>query len=204
MKESNRFELLWLVAPLIISLLLMLYGIVSIDAFLGALFATVPAVIQMYFRKKEINKVRRMTAATLSVIPYISSGESFAADVFLQEMISHEYPVSISPKIVSDLFTKLIVSLGNHPNYEIRRRFSEALPSFLITFHEHKEIMRTILNAMNNLRYDYDKKWGPDIRRRIIESLYLASLDKDKIINCLLYTSPSPRDRQKSRMPSSA
>ena len=26
----------------------------------------------------------------------------------------------------------------------------------------------------------------------------------DRIISCLLYTSPSPRDRQKSRMPSSA
>ena len=26
----------------------------------------------------------------------------------------------------------------------------------------------------------------------------------DRIINCLLYTSPSPRDREKSRMPSSA
>ena len=27
---------------------------------------------------------------------------------------------------------------------------------------------------------------------------------KDRIAACLLYTSPSPRDRQKSRMPSSA
>ena len=27
---------------------------------------------------------------------------------------------------------------------------------------------------------------------------------KDELISCLLYTSPSPRDRQKSRMPSSA
>ena len=27
---------------------------------------------------------------------------------------------------------------------------------------------------------------------------------QDKILDCLLYTSPSPRDRQKSRMPSSA
>ena len=26
----------------------------------------------------------------------------------------------------------------------------------------------------------------------------------NQLINCLLYTSPSPRDRQKSRMPSSA
>ena len=29
-------------------------------------------------------------------------------------------------------------------------------------------------------------------------------LDYDKLGYCLLYTSPSPRDRQKSRMPSSA
>ena len=28
--------------------------------------------------------------------------------------------------------------------------------------------------------------------------------DFDMVISCLLYTSPSPRDRQKSRMPSSA
>ena len=31
-----------------------------------------------------------------------------------------------------------------------------------------------------------------------------ASELKDKNLTCLLYTSPSPRDRQKSRMPSSA
>ena len=32
--------------------------------------------------------------------------------------------------------------------------------------------------------------------------LYLVHVEEDK--PCLLYTSPSPRDRQKSRMPSSA
>ena len=32
----------------------------------------------------------------------------------------------------------------------------------------------------------------------------VAILSKNEPINCLLYTSPSPRDRQKSRMPSSA
>ena len=31
-----------------------------------------------------------------------------------------------------------------------------------------------------------------------------ALLDSDTLSDCLLYTSPSPRDRQKSRMPSSA
>ena len=32
----------------------------------------------------------------------------------------------------------------------------------------------------------------------------LSSTQLNRILNCLLYTSPSPRDRQKSRMPSSA
>ena len=35
---------------------------------------------------------------------------------------------------------------------------------------------------------------------KIVETHYLGTVDKI----CLLYTSPSPRDRQKSRMPSSA
>ena len=38
-----------------------------------------------------------------------------------------------------------------------------------------------------------DFVWG------LIASMYLGN-----IVGCLLYTSPSPRDRQKSRMPSSA
>ena len=38
---------------------------------------------------------------------------------------------------------------------------------------------------------EYKIDWGPGYR------IYLAK-------DCLLYTSPSPRDRQKSRMPSSA
>ena len=37
--------------------------------------------------------------------------------------------------------------------------------------------------------------WDP------VEKTVLAN---EQVINCLLYTSPSPRDRQKSRMPSSA
>ena len=43
--------------------------------------------------------------------------------------------------------------------------------------------------------------------RFIVSSIKINSdLERmsDQCINCLLYTSPSPRDRQKSRMPSSA
>ena len=44
------------------------------------------------------------------------------------------------------------------------------------------------------------------VRENIEVGAYLSKqpLDIDEIIDCLLYTSPSPRDRQKSRMPSSA
>ena len=36
------------------------------------------------------------------------------------------------------------------------------------------------------------------------ESTYLRSVDRHVVLPCLLYTSPSPRDRTRSRMPSSA
>ena len=49
-------------------------------------------------------------------------------------------------------------------------------------------------------------KVDPDVTR---SRIYLETMEKvlsnvNKVIICLLYTSPSPRDRQKSRMPSSA
>ena len=42
-----------------------------------------------------------------------------------------------------------------------------------------------------------------ETKHRIIGEKYLTGY-ATKYISCLLYTSPSPRDRQKSRMPSSA
>ena len=36
------------------------------------------------------------------------------------------------------------------------------------------------------------------------EDLFIINLEDILTMSCLLYTSPSPRDRQKSRMPSSA
>jgi len=39
---------------------------------------------------------------------------------------------------------------------------------------------------------------------RAMQLATLSRLAHDKFISCLLYTSPSPRDRTRSRMPSSA
>ena len=38
----------------------------------------------------------------------------------------------------------------------------------------------------------------------LADSVRIAGVAREDIDTCLLYTSPSPRDRQKSRMPSSA
>ena len=52
-------------------------------------------------------------------------------------------------------------------------------------------------------------KVSPKEQDSIIEEFYYDSkaqsyISRDGVKYCLLYTSPSPRDRQKSRMPSSA
>ena len=47
-------------------------------------------------------------------------------------------------------------------------------------------------------------KFSLDGRLEGPEALVLLPQDKGHFKTCLLYTSPSPRDRQKSRMPSSA
>ena len=48
--------------------------------------------------------------------------------------------------------------------------------------------------------YEAEGAWLTDIEG----NRYLDSIGGLWCTNCLLYTSPSPRDRQKSRMPSSA
>ena len=49
------------------------------------------------------------------------------------------------------------------------------------------------------------KLTGQEVARYYKDNPKAKNSAKDTLIkNCLLYTSPSPRDRQKSRMPSSA
>ena len=47
-------------------------------------------------------------------------------------------------------------------------------------------------------------KCSPAIDQEITVSAGIAVLNGETRINCLLYTSPSPRDKRQSRMPSSA
>ena len=70
-----------------------------------------------------------------------------------------------------------------------------------------------VVHGKSGLRATYKPlDWGASptaeplgyVRALAPKFLYIADLDRIECTGCLLYTSPSPRDRQKSRMPSSA
>ena len=65
---------------------------------------------------------------------------------------------------------------------------------------QNREIIA--LQNMGLSRYSAQKIFKECRGAFISENGQLKKVDKHKV--CLLYTSPSPRDRQKSRMPSSA
>ena len=60
----------------------------------------------------------------------------------------------------------------------------------------------TIGEPLIGLLCDYKDKLGID--EVTFHKNSALKIDKSKVVDCLLYTSPSPRDRARSRMPSSA
>ena len=59
-------------------------------------------------------------------------------------------------------------------------------------------LITSLLPLLTHYSLSFDLVAGPD------ETVTLTILPRKVAGACLLYTSPSPRDRQKSRMPSSA
>ena len=67
----------------------------------------------------------------------------------------------------------------------------------------HPVLKKVIKRSKKYSAHDADNKFNIGDKVKIIESKPISKL-KRWVVICLLYTSPSPRDRQKSRMPSSA
>ena len=79
-----------------------------------------------------------------------------------------------------------------------------------MTYEEHKRIKAQIIKGEESLSSHYNLD-DNGTARALIDTCIKIIQDDDAIINCLeqykdclLYTSPSPRDRTRSRMPSSA
>ena len=65
-------------------------------------------------------------------------------------------------------------------------------------FHTPRHIVEAAKKALDENKHHYTPPTGlPELRKSISKNFELK-------YNCLLYTSPSPRDRSISRMPSSA
>ena len=90
---------------------------------------------------------------------------------------------------------------------KIRSLVSNSSPSYIECYDDAltNEECRILISLFEKGR----KTPGKSMRdgERVVDSDIKKSIELDapnNIYDCLLYTSPSPRDRQKSRMPSSA
>ena len=77
--------------------------------------------------------------------------------------------------------------------------WGEALGNSKISFDDWEKYSKEMLRYCKQ-----DVKVNADVYFALIEEFKVLCKRNPMIKDCLLYTSPSPRDRQKSRMPSSA
>ena len=75
----------------------------------------------------------------------------------------------------------------------------------VLAFEDHYDI-EALLTAggVNTDNLTFEQRWNSSDALEHIRRFKPDVLLLDHYMPCLLYTSPSPRDRQKSRMPSSA
>ena len=98
-----------------------------------------------------------------------------------------------------------ITSFGDctHPKHQETTAFSHVLPDKPF----HRKDGRINLSSLHAQEGQESKRKGKAKEKKTQVTMEMASLRQDDVTQdmaCLLYTSPSPRDRQKSRMPSSA
>ena len=137
-----------------------------------------------------------------------------AGERTLRDALKKDYEVHMaSSNFVSDLLERvkpsgLRVSLsfvqrersGPEPDTPAASKPREDPRSRVETINASKESIADYLWTRDyvDIMREFDLKYSPE------EFLALAGKVKPRLYSCLLYTSPSPRDRTRSRMPSSA
>ena len=74
----------------------------------------------------------------------------------------------------------------------------------MIYLDENGVTVKAKKGAVVGNKYELNGKFYTVVDRDLLYNLQRSNMDLSLVVTCLLYTSPSPRDRQKSRMPSSA
>ena len=117
---------------------------------------------------------------------------------------SSPYPIRVEMIFINDSngsnFREIINNWLNEKNIaiEFKDKHSDLTISVDMYFPNQGLFVIVINSLFENYTF-YDER-----EKGIIKKQSLVSEAKKLFIACLLYTSPSPRDRQKSRMPSSA
>ena len=135
-------------------------------------------------RTEEIlNKDEKLQQINQSLLETEKSKDEFIS------MVSHELKTPIMPiKLYSDMLLKpeFMGELNQKQNKAIKT-ITKSVERLQILINDMLDVHRLEIGRFNL------SKTSVGVREMI-----------DQIMTCLLYTSPSPRDRQKSRMPSSA
>ena len=84
--------------------------------------------------------------------------------------------------------------------FEVKKA-NHALSSMSLPYHQESEMLDILQNMWKVFPFRLKTNAGKDY---VTEQNSTIALESNRANACLLYTSPSPRDRQKSRMPSSA
>ena len=133
-----------------------------------------------------------------------NEGRGYVLRRIIRRAVRHGHQLGVKDPFFFRLTGKLSDTMGGaYPELVERRQFVET-----VLKEEEEQFARTLENGMGILEREIANLKGDTLPGETVFQLYdtygfPADLTAD-VVSCLLYTSPSPRDKRQSRMPSSA
>src|SRR5664280_3642819 len=136
--------------------------------------------------------IRRPPRSTLS-------SSSAASDVYKRQYVTNSYSDTVS--VINTENNTVIATLDVGP-YPVGIVINPAGTKLYVA-HDHSDIFSIINTNTNNILLHVNYGTDPFALGKFIGLLPVQVYPVANFNTCLLYTSPSPRDRTRSRMPSS-